>query len=302
MSDIIKEKFEIPSFLLEDLQKQYGSAAEKIVAGYTCERPVTLRINTLKSNSDEVQTEFHRLGISFDGVDWYKDALILKDVREDTVRQTELYREGKIYLQSLSSMLPPLYLTPQAEENLLDMTAAPGGKTTQLFALSGGKALITACEKDKIRFDRLSYNVRVQGAGRVNLLNEDALKLNDFLRFDKILLDAPCSGSGTLSPFTPMKISEKLIQNCAALQEKLLLKGIKLLKKGGTLLYSTCSVLGRENDEVIKRVIGHEGVRLEAISPLSDKIPVLASLAGTLCVAPNEYFEGFFLAKLVKTA
>lgn len=302
MSDITYKKIEIPSFLCESLQKQYGKTAEKIVTGYACTRPVTLRINTLKSSPDEVESELSRLGVSFERVSWYKDAFILNGVREDIVRQTELYREGKIYLQSLSSMLPPLYLAPEAEENLLDMTAAPGGKTTQLYALSYGKALITACEKDKIRFDRLSYNVRMQAAGRVNLLNDDALKLNDFLRFDKILLDAPCSGSGTLNPFAPIKISEKLIQNCAVLQEKLLLKGIKLLRNGGTLLYSTCSVLAKENEDVIKRVIGREGVRLEAITPLSDEIPVLPSLEGTLCVAPNELFEGFFLAKLVKTA
>lgn len=302
MSDILYKNIEIPSFLCEYLQKQYGKTAEKIVAGYACIRPVTIRINTLKSDSDEVESELSRLGVSFERVSWYKDALILKDVREDVVRQTELYREGKIYLQSLSSMLPPLYLAPAAEENLLDMTAAPGGKTTQLSALSCGKALITACEKDKIRFDRLSYNVRRQGAGRVNLLLEDALKLNDFLRFDKILLDAPCSGSGTLNPFAPLSISEKLIQNCAAMQEKLLLKGIKLLRKGGTLLYSTCSVLAQENDEIIRRVIGRGDVKLEAISPLSEEFPVLPSLEGTICIAPNELFEGFFLAKLTKTA
>ena len=302
MSDIIIKNIEIPSFLCEYLQKQYGKTAEKIVAGYACIRPVTLRINTLKSTSHEVGTELGQLGISYERVSWYKDALILRDVREDTVRQTDLYREGRIYLQSLSSMLPPLYLAPQEDENFLDMTAAPGGKTTELVALSNGQALITACEKDKIRFDRLSYNVRVQGAGRVNLLNEDALKLNDFLRFDKILLDAPCSGSGTLNPTSPIKISEKLIQNCAALQEKLLLKGIKLLRKGGTLLYSTCSILAQENDEVLKRVLAHGGVKLEAISPLGEDIPVLPSMDGTLCVAPNELFEGFFLAKLIKTA
>ena len=300
MSDIIYENIEIPSFLCEYLRKQYGEIAEKIVTGYTCVRPVTLRINTLKSSLDEVETELKRLGISFEHVNWYKDALILKEVREDIVRQTTLYRDGKIYLQSLSSMLPPLYLSPQAGENLLDMTAAPGGKTTELFALSNGKALITACEKDKIRFERLSFNVHTQGAGRVNLLHDDALKLNDFLRFDKILLDAPCSGSGTLNPFDPVKISEKLIQNCAALQEKLLIKGINLLRKGGILLYSTCSVLAQENEEVLKRVIGRGGVKLEPISPLSEEISVLPSLEGTICVAPSALYEGFFLAKLVK--
>lgn len=95
-------------------------------------------------------------------------------------------------------MLPALVLAPKAGETVLDMAAAPGGKTTQMAALSGGKALITACEKNAIRADRLQFNLTRQGARAVNIMRQDARLLDSLFKFDKILLDAPCSGSGTL--------------------------------------------------------------------------------------------------------
>ena len=97
-------------------------------------------------------------------------------------------------------MIPPIVLDPSPGESILDMAAAPGGKTTQMAALSGGLADITACEKNKIRAQRLLYNLKKQGAGRVTVLETDARRLDSRFFFDKILLDAPCSGSGTVTP------------------------------------------------------------------------------------------------------
>jgi len=85
-------------------------------------------------------------------------------------------------------MIPPVILEPKEKENILDMAAAPGGKTTQISAISSGKSYITACEKNKIRCDRLKYNLQKQGVGNVNVMQEDARKLSDFFSFDKILL------------------------------------------------------------------------------------------------------------------
>ncbi|MDE6676212.1 MAG: RsmB/NOP family class I SAM-dependent RNA methyltransferase, partial [Clostridia bacterium] len=226
--------------------------SDKIWRGYEAARPVTLRVNLLKSDIQNVKEGLSGLGISFRSVDWYDSALIIENAREPELMQTALFQKGEIYLQSLSSMLPPLYMEPYADENILDMTAAPGGKTTQMSALSGGRAFITACERDTVRAERLRYNVEKQGAPRVTVLTTDSTKLDDFFKFDKILLDAPCSGSGTIDLARSAKISEKLIENSSALQKKLLAKALKLLKKGGTLVYSTCSVLPCENEEILE--------------------------------------------------
>ena len=124
--------------------------------------------------------------------------MIIEGAREPEIQELPIYREGGIYLQSLSSMLPPLFLAPKAGESVLDMAAAPGGKTTQMAAMTGNQAQITACEKNKVRQKRLKYNLEKQGASGTYVMVEDARKLNDFFSFDRILLDAPCSGSGTV--------------------------------------------------------------------------------------------------------
>ncbi len=293
MSDITEQ---IPAFLRELLTAEYPTEAERIVRGYV-RRPVTLRANSLKATAEEVACELTRMGLPFERVPWYEDAFLLGGA-PGALAESALFREGKIYLQSLSSMLPPLYLAPAAGENLLDMTAAPGGKTTQLAALSGGKALITACEKDGIRFDRLKFNLMRQGAGRVNAMQADAAKLDAFLRFDKILLDAPCSGSGTLVAGEPSKISQTLIENSARMQKTLLKKGLSLLKKGGKLLYSTCSVLKEENESAVEFALA-AGATLLPLRP-PEGLPLLPGAEGTITVCPDGKFEGFFLAMLQK--
>ena len=291
----------IPEFLKNALRAQYCEQTDKILAGLSVSRPVTLRVNTLKTDISTVERELETLGCQIVHAPFYDGALIVEGARESDLQKLQRYERGEIYLQSLSSMRPPLLLDPKAGENVLDMTAAPGGKTCEIAALSGGEALITACERDKIRFDRLQYNVKKQRAPRVNLLHADALKLDDFLRFDKILLDAPCSGSGTLLPDQPVKISPKLVKNCAVLQKNLLKKALKLLKKGGILVYSTCSVLKEENEEVLKEALAGTGGELVPID--GDRfadVPILPSMEGTLTVCPSRLYEGFFLAVIKK--
>ena len=296
MSDIVYRGRGIPEALRAKLEFEYGEDADKILAAFTKERPVTFRVNRLKADEGRVLREF--AGMTLRRAAFYEDAFLLEGASERDVQKTSLYEEGGLYLQSLSSMLPPLFVEPKAGESILDMTAAPGGKTTQLSALSGGGALITACERDKFRFERLKYNVEKQGAGRVTLLNEDARNLSPYFRFDKVLLDAPCSGSGTLSPLNPVRWSEKLLAKCVLLQRALLKKAFELLKPGGTLVYSTCSVLREENEEAISSLKGARLVPIEA----PKGVPLLPSAEGTLCVRPDGLFEGFFVAKLLKLA
>lgn len=287
----------IPQALADLLRDQYGEAAGSIVAGYGAMRPVTFRFNRIKGEG-EPEEEIAAAGISCKRVPWYGDAFIAEGVREEGLRQTALYENGKIYLQSLSSMLPPLYLAPEAGESILDMAAAPGGKTTELYALSGGKALITACERDAIRFERLKFNLMRQGATRVTAMKTDATTLDDAFSFDKILLDAPCTGSGTIAPKSPVRFSENYLARCVGSQKKLLQKALRLLKKGGELVYSTCSVLRQENEEVLESVLGG-GCVLEPLTPF-EGLPLLPSAAGTVCVRPTELYEGFFVAKIKK--
>lgn len=301
-ADGIREK--LPQFLPGLLEEQYGAAlAETIIQGFSVRRRVTLRANTLKTSIDEVRTALNAAGILFRAVPWYPDALILEAADENAVRALPLYDEGKIYLQSLSSMLPPLVLEPRPGADILDMAAAPGGKTTQMAALSSNRAHITACEMNPIRAKRLQYNIEKQGASCVYLMQKDARTLDDFFAFDQILLDAPCSGSGVLDLRDERLLASftrKLIDKSVKAQRALLKKAVRLLKKGQEMVYSTCSVLACENEDVIASALSGGGVELIPIaSDRWQELPLLpVQLEGTLCVAPDELFEGFFLAKL----
>lgn len=294
----------IPDFLYNMLQEQYGEeVTNKIIEGYMRERPVTLRVNTIKTNIDNIKNSLTEAGIRFKEVEWNKEALIIENVKENDIRKLAIYENGEIYLQSLSSMIPPIVLEPKQGENILDMAAAPGGKTTQIAAISENKAMITACEKNKIRAERLKYNLDKQGVRCANVMLEDARKLDDFFSFDKILLDAPCSGSGTLliNEGNIEKIfTKELVDRSVKTQEELLRKALKILKPGKEMIYSTCSVLKNENEDLVTKVLSKANAEIVPINEEMFKgvsmLPVKTK--GTICVAPNSLYEGFFIAKI----
>ena len=297
---------DIPNFLYPLLLQQYGETlTNKILEGYSKKRPITLRANTLKTNITYVKNVFDKLQFKYHDISWYKDALIMENISEEQIKNLEIYRNGEIYLQSLSSMIPPLVLSPKANENILDMAAAPGGKTTQMLALSGNQAYITACEKNKIRAERLKYNLEKQGANRVNVMLNDARQLDDFFSFDKILLDAPCSGSGTISIFDKKlktTFTEDLVNRSSKMQAQLLKKAISLLKPNHEMVYSTCSILSKENEEILQQFINIKKIEIVPIdlSQFSNAILLPVSIHGTLCICPSPLFEGFFVSKFKK--
>ena len=296
----------IPNFLYEMLLKQYGEElTNKIIQGYNVKRFVTLRVNTLKTNLENVIKILNDNNITFKQVKWYNDALIIENADENDLRKLSLYENGEIYLQSLSSMLPAIILNPKENENILDMAAAPGGKTTQIAALSNNGALITACEKNKIRSERLKYNIYKKGASKVNVLLEDSRKLDNFFSFDKILLDAPCSGSGTLNvndEKLDKYFNKELVERSQKVQFELLKKAITILKPNSEMIYSTCSILKEENEDNISKILNNKNIEIVPIDEkLFEGIPTLpVSIKGTICVCPNELYEGFYIAKLRK--
>ena len=314
----------------------------QILAGFEAarERPVTLRANTLKASAETVADELEEAGIPYERAPWYEDAFVLgANVRERDIWELALYQEGRVYLQSLSSMLPPLALCPRAGADILDMCAAPGGKTSQIAALACGAAHLTACEMNAPRAEKLTYNLRKLGAENVNVMRCDARRLDEFFRFDQILLDAPCTGTGTYragDERAAARMTEQLLARVTHSQAALLDRALTVLKPGGALVYSTCSVLAKENEEQVARALKRH--RDCAIAPLqlgnagTDEahgnnpngeangksspppvvlphalkgayaIPALENqLPGTLTVAPTRAFEGFFVAVIQKS-
>ena len=293
----------IPDFLIEKLNNQYGQdVTKRILEGYKVNRYTTFRVNTLKVSTEEIEEVLKKENIDFEKVTWSREAYIIKNKNEQDIQNLKIFEEGKIYLQSLSSMLPPIMLNPKENVDILDMCAAPGGKTCELACLTNNNSNITACELNKIRLEKLKYNIEKQGATSVYIMNVDSRKLNDFFSFDNVLLDAPCSGSGTISIFNKNleKIfTKELVEKSVKSQLELIKKAVNVLKVNEEMIYSTCSILEEENENIINTILKQGKCKIVPIDMSKYDLPYLKTkIDGTVCIMPNEYFEGFFVAKI----
>ena len=310
MLSVLEVKRKLPAKFVETLYENYSPlTVDNILAGMAGERNTTLRVNTLKSNIQEVMQVLKKMGIKFDRVLWYSDALILKEAKEKQMQKLAIYENGSIYLQSLSSMIPPLVLAPKENEKVLDLTAAPGSKTTQMAAMMKNKGYILANELDALRCERLKYNVEKQGATIIEVNNGrgEVIGKKKEAFFDKVLLDAPCSGEGRFlatDAKTYRSWSEKTVNELAKLQRKLLKSAWQALKEGGKMVYSTCTLNKKENEEVLEWAIGELGIKIEEI-PLEIKnaIPAISEkkeVTKAIRILSSKETEGFFIAKLRK--
>ena len=303
------------TFLDEKLAEAFdGETLARIHDGYeeALERPVTLRANALRADAASVAACLDAACIAYERVPWYEDAFALLGARERDMRRLSVYEEGEVYLQSLSSMLPPLVLEPKPGADVLDMCAAPGGKTSQIAALAGGKARITACEMSGPRAEKLSYNLRKLGVAGVNVMKTDARQLDEFFRFDQVLLDAPCTGSGTVRAEDEQseRITGALLDKTTRSQARLLDRALTVLKPHGTLVYSTCSILPDENGRQVEKALARHAdcriVPIESIGGMPIAQAPFETLPGgpegTLTVCPSRLYEGFYIAKLKKAA
>ena len=247
----------LPAEFLERLRKIVPPQKWNEIANtFTELKPTTFRVNTLKAKSEMVRERLEHLGFRLEKVSWYPDAFILRSGRLRELQETEIYQKGEIYVQSLSSMIPPLILNPEPGERILDLTAAPGSKTTQMACLMKGEGEITANDNHQIRFFKLKANVESQGAKNVKVsLKSGELFGRDYPEtFDRILLDAPCSAEGRFRVTEPASYKywkPAKIKEMARKQKNLILSAFRALKPGGRLVYSTCTFAPEENEEVL---------------------------------------------------
>lgn len=313
MLSVLEVKRKLPKEFIEKLYENFTPlTVDRILSGMSGERSTTLRVNTLKSNIHEIMSSLKENGIKFDRVSWYNDALILKDISEKQLQKLDIYNEGYIYLQSLSSMVPPLALNPIEGEKVLDLTAAPGSKTTQMAAMMKNTGYILANELDTLRCERLKYNIEKQGANIVEVLNGRGETIGKKYEnyFDKVLLDAPCSGEGRflgIDPKTYRGWSERTVNELSKLQKKLFKSAYQALKPGGYLVYSTCTLNREENENIIEWALDNSNemkIKTETINLNIKNIVDLNSenieVKKAIKIIPSRETEGFFIVKLKK--
>jgi len=280
----------------------------------SCNRPLRLsiRVNTLKISVAEFKTLASKHGWHLSPVPWCSNGFWFEESNPDESRQLGNSIEhlmGLFYIQEASSMLPAAALLKnKSAERVLDMAAAPGSKTTQLAALMNNQGLILANELSSSRLKVLQANLQRCGVINSSLSHFDGVRLSDYLfeYFDAILLDAPCSGEGTLrkDPKALENWSVDAIQKISSLQKQLLLSAWKMLKPGGRLVYSTCTLSRAENHDVVNGLQSEVGSELTIINldTLFADAPKALTSEGYLRIWPELFdCEGFFLACIEKT-
>ena len=274
----------------------------------------SIRVNTLKISTAHFIALMQAKGWQFEPIPWCDAGFWVTVENEVQLGNTLEHIQGLFYIQEASSMLPPHALFPDAiatpaDLTLLDMASAPGSKTTQLAAMMNNQGLLVANEYSSSRVKVLHANVLRMGVKNTALTHFDARVFGEYLydTFDAILLDAPCSGEGTIrkDPDALKHWDFSEIESIANTQIDLIESAFLALKTGGTLVYSTCTLNRTENQQVCQHLKQRypEAVEFESLATLFPDADKACTAEGFLHVWPQIYdSEGFFIAKIKKIA
>jgi NOL1/NOP2/sun family putative RNA methylase len=240
-----------------------------------CRRPLppVARTNTLRITPAGLRKRFLRRGIAASHVPW--EATLLRVDRP--VGNTIEHWLGLLYVQEAMQVLPAIALDPRPGDAVLDLCAAPGGKTTQIAAMTGNGASVVANEPNGRRQQALLANVNRLGILSATVTGYRGESFPMRARFDRILVDAPCSAEGTLrkEPSLQAGASTAMIARLARLQKRLIARAYDLLRPGGVLVYSTCTFAPEENESVVAHLLGERDARLTPVHLPVDASPGL---------------------------
>ncbi|MFQ5815512.1 MAG: RsmB/NOP family class I SAM-dependent RNA methyltransferase [Candidatus Hydrothermarchaeaceae archaeon] len=290
------------------LERYKGLYSEEEIERLDSPLEQSIRINTLRTTEEKLVSRLEKKAIVLEKIPWTKHGYFIEKAPFSVGATTE-YLLGYYFIQDPASMYACEVLNPDKGEIVLDMAAAPGGKTSYLAQLMENRGVIIAVELNRQRMKSLRSNISRMGVENVIAIRMDALKVGELgVEFDKILLDAPCTGTGTISKNPEaVKKDEKDVATCTATQKSLFEAAHKVLKENGTLVYSACSFLPEEGEFVVQYAVDELGFRLEEV-PFGAEAFIECygtKLSEEMGKAKRFYphvhgAQGFFIVKLVR--
>ncbi len=299
----------LPKNFEERMKQMLGKEYEAFLLEYEREEYHSLRINTLKTDfaSLDEKSHFKLEPVAWTRTGYYYDNLVCQPGKHP------LHEAGAYYIQEASAMAPAEYLGAKPGEYILDLCAAPGGKTTQIACDMQGEGILVSNEIHPARAKILSENVERMGIKNALVLNETPQKLEKVFQayFDRILVDAPCSGEGMFRK-NDQAMDEWSLENvelCARRQDEILACAANMLKPGGKLVYSTCTFAPQENEGTISRFLENHPefslCEVKRAEGMAEGNPAwgneMTELARTIRLWPHKLKgEGHYLAVLKK--
>ncbi len=306
---------QLPNNFLQKLRKLYPHRYEDIIRTFQEKKATTFRINPLKTTLPRLRDMLRRKSLRFSEFKYPQGAFLLKTPLRQ-FQNTNIYKQGFVHVQNISSMLPVLALDPQDSDSILDLCAAPGTKTTHMASFAP-KAEIIAIEKARDRYYKLLANLKTQGIDWVKVMLLDSIwvrkKFPEY--FNKILADMPCTTEGRFlisNPRTYKYWKDRKVKEMVHKQKKLLGAAYLALQEGGELVYSTCTFSPEENEGIIDWFLKRhkDEVKLMPIDfPIPNAIDGItrwgdkkycSAIRMTKRIIPDNIMEAFYIAKIKK--
>ena len=295
-------KYLVPPWYIRKMKELIGDEVEELLKALNTKPLISVRVNTLKATVSEIVNELSKKcgRVEVSSV----VPTVIKFKGPYNFDKSRLFREGKIIIQEEAAALASIILSPKPGEIVVDLCAAPGGKTEYMAELMRNKGKIYAFDIDKIRMKRLKDLMRRAGINIVETYLKDGREAPKILGeeiADKVLVDAPCSADGTLMKNLDLRwrLMESEVRKLAQLQYELIKAAIKLTKKGGRILYTTCSLLREEDEDVVTKILNKEGNKIRLVRIVGPYDPGL--IEGVMRAWPHKHKTiGFFYALFEK--
>lgn len=297
-----------PEWLVANWTERFGTAeAVRLMEANNQVPPLTIRVNRTKASRDEVAAALKAEGVETEPTRFSPDGLVVHDLTSSSYLDgLKAMKAGLFIVQDESSMLVGRVMDPQPGWTVVDVAAAPGGKSTHIAELMGNQGQVIAVDIHPHKVELIEQNAKRLGLSCIQGLAADARELGKMMpgRADAVLCDVPCSGLGTLArrPDARWRKEETDPTALVPIQEAILVSAAQLLKPGGTLIYSTCTIDPRENQELVSSFVqAHPEFRFDDIRPLLPEGLRSDAAEGYIQLYPHIHgTDGFFIARLKK--